>query len=54
MISREPAGLSTAKGGIFGQWDAEIPLVGALFAPRYGKICDSSHLISIIHWETAR
>jgi uncharacterized protein len=54
MISRNPAGTVNGQGGIFRQWAAEIRLVGALFALRYGKICDNSHLISIIPWETAR
>src|SRR5450631_3471078 len=33
--------------GIFRQWAAEILSVSTPFALRYGKICDSSHLISI-------
>jgi hypothetical protein len=38
--------LSTAEAA-FSAEAAEIPLIGGLFAPRYGKICDNAHLISI-------
>ena len=38
--------LSTAEA-VFSAGAAEIPLIGGLFAPRYGKICDNAHLISI-------
>jgi uncharacterized protein len=38
--------LSTAEE-VFSGYAAEIPLMDALFAPRYGKICDNAHLISI-------
>jgi uncharacterized protein len=38
--------LSTAEA-VFSAEVAEIPLIGGLFAPRYGKICDNVHLISI-------
>jgi hypothetical protein len=53
MISREPAGTVNGQAGILRQWVAEIPPVGALFALRYGKICDNAHLISISPQETA-
>jgi len=47
-ISRKPAAAVNGQGGVFGQWPAEIPSVNALFALRYGKICDNAHLISIL------
>ena len=39
--------LSTAEDGILGEPAIKISPVHALFALRYGKICDNSHLISI-------
>jgi hypothetical protein len=53
MVSREAAGTVNGQAGILRQWVAEIPPVGALFALRYGKICDNAHLISISPQETA-
>jgi uncharacterized protein len=46
-ISRDAVVTVNGQGGIFRHSAAEIPLVWALFAPGYGKICDNSHLISI-------
>ena len=48
MISREPAGLSTARGAFSGNGRPKFLLDEPLFALRYGKICDNSHLISHI------
>jgi hypothetical protein len=44
MISREPAGTVNGQAGILRQWATEIPSAGALFALRYGKICDNAPL----------
>jgi hypothetical protein len=49
MISRERAGTVNGWGGGFRPWVAEIPSLGALFALRYSKICDNSHIISIFY-----
>src|SRR5471030_3559211 len=55
MISRERArAVNGSERAIFRQWVAEIPLLGALFALRYGKICDNFHLIPISSRKTAR
>jgi hypothetical protein len=43
-ISRERATTVNGQAGILRHRVAEIPPVGALFALRYGKICDSAHL----------
>ena len=46
MVSREPAGAVNGRAGLFSQRAAKtIPLI-ALFALRYGKICDSAYLIA--------
>jgi uncharacterized protein len=43
-ISRERAATVNGQAVILRHRPAEIPPVGALFALRYGKICDSAHL----------
>ena len=47
-------GLSTVETGIFRLWLAEVRRLVRPFAPRYGKICDSSHLLVNICRETER
>jgi hypothetical protein len=44
-ISREPAGTVNGQARILGRQGAEITSIAALFARRYGKICDSAHLV---------
>jgi len=44
-ISREPAGTVNGQARILGRQRAEITSIAALFARRYGKICDSAHLV---------
>src|SRR5258705_4543684 len=54
MIRRPPRSTLFPYTTLFrSQRAAEIPPAIALFALRYGKICDNAHLISISPQETA-
>jgi len=50
---REREAVNGSRDG-FRSWVAEIPPGSAMFALRYGKICDDSPLDTIILHETAR
>jgi uncharacterized protein len=48
MISRRPAGAVNGQEWRFQAPGAVNSIPWLLFAPRYGKICDNSHLIAVI------
>jgi uncharacterized protein len=47
MISRQAAGAVNGGGGYFKAKGGQNPACQCLFARRYGKICDNSHLLPI-------
>src|SRR3954470_24867424 len=46
-ISREPAETVNGQAGILRQWAGETRPSAVMFALRYGKICDSAHLLHV-------